>query len=523
MKRWGMLLVVAVALGAADDDASTWLTYGKNNLGWRFSENRQINTANVSQLTPQWVFQTGVPGKFQSTPLVFDRMMFVTAPENHAYGLDLATGRQIWHYYKPMPRETSVCCGRVNRGFAVKGQTLFKVNLEARLLAMDAKTGTVLWETEVDDIKKGYSLTVAPLVVKDMVVIGVAGAEFGVRGFIDAYDISTGKRRWRFWTVAGPGDPGVKTWGGDSWKRGGGSTWITGTYDPELNLIYWGTGNPGPDMNGDVRPGDNLYTCAVVALDADTGKLKWHYQMTPHDVHDWDAIADPVLIDTVVKGQKVKAVVQANRNGFYYVLDRASGKLLFAKPYTKVTWADGVSPEGRPILVKDQDPTEEGTKSCPGIGGGHNWSATAYNPLTNMYYFTSTEGCQIYYKTDQEFREGQWYQASTVAPIPTEPTTGAVFAVVPGTGEIKWKWEMVTPPSSGMLTTAGGLVFGGDREGYVFALDARTGKPLWKFQTGGTVIAPPITYMLDGRQIVAVAAGSSMMTFALPKAAGVGK
>jgi len=519
MKRWGLLLAVVGVWGADEADPTTWLTYGKNAKGWRYAESRQISTTNVAQLAPAWVFQTGVAGKHETTPLVFDRMMFVTGPDNHAYALDLLTGRQIWHYFKPMPRETSVCCGRVNRGFAARGQVLYKVNLESRLLAMDAKTGTVLWETEIDDIKKGYSGTVAPLVVRDMVLIGIAGAEFGVRGFVDAYDAATGKRRWRFWTVAGPEDPGSHTWGGDSWKRGGGSTWITGTYDSETNLTYWGTGNPGPDMNGDVRPGDNLYTCAIVAIDVDTGKLKWHYQMTPHDVHDWDAIADPVLMDVMVKGQKVKAVVQANRNGFYYVLDRATGKLLLARSYTKVTWADGIGADGRPILVKGQDPTEDGVKSCPGIGGGHNWQATAYSPQAGLYYFTTTEGCQIYYKTDQEFKEGQWYQASTTATIPTEPTTGAILGVAPGTGDIKWKFEMVTPPTSGLLATAGGLVFGGDREGYLFALDARTGKPLWKFQTGGVVIAPPMTYELDGRQYLAVAAGSSIMTFALPRSA----
>ncbi len=503
----------------AQSDPSVWLNYGRNYAGWRYSELRQINTANVTQLTPQWIFQTGVAGKFEGTPLVFDRMMFVTAPENHAYALDLLTGRQIWHYYKALPLGVSICCGKVNRGFAVLGNKLFKVNLEARLLALDYKTGNVLWETEIDSIKRGYSGTVAPLVIKNMVLVGVAGAEYGVRGFIDAYDADTGKRVWRFWTVAGPGEPGNETWGGDSWKYGGGSTWVTGTYDPELNLTYWGTGNPGPDWNGDVRPGDNLYTDAVVALDADTGKLKWHFQFTPHDVHDWDAISDPTLLDTVVRGQKIKALVQANRNGFFYTLDRANGKFFLARPYTKVTWADAIDPKGRPILIAGQDPTEDGNKSCPSIGGGHNWQATAFSPQTGWYYFTSTDGCQIYYKTDQEFREGQLYTGSTGGPIPLEPTTGAVIAVDPGSGDIKWRFDSVTPPTSGLLATAGGLVFAGDREGYFIALNAKSGKVLWKFQTGGTVIAPPITYQFEGKQFIAVAAGQSMMTFALPASA----
>src|SRR5712692_6254934 len=387
--------VNAEKLRQAQGDTTNWLMYGRNYYGWRYSGLRQINTANVAQLAPQWMFQMGVIGKVETTPLVFDRMMFVTGPTNHAYALDLVTGRQVWHYYKPLPRGVSICCGQVNRGFAVLGDKLFKVNLESTLLALDAKTGAVLWETEIDSVKKGYSATVAPLVVKNMVLVGIAGAEYGVRGFIDAYDVDTGKRKWRFWTVAGPGEPGHETWGGDSWKYGGGSTWITGTYDAELNLVYWGTGNPGPDWNGDVRPGDNLYTCAIVALDADTGKLKWHYQNTPHDVHDWDSISDPVLFDLMPKGRKAKAVVQANRNGFFYALDRANGKLLFARPYTKVTWADAIGADGRPILIGGQDPKEEGNKSCPSVGGGHNWQATTYSPQTGWYYFPSTEAARF--------------------------------------------------------------------------------------------------------------------------------
>jgi alcohol dehydrogenase (cytochrome c) len=507
------LLAACAGLSQPDD---TWRTYGKNHAGWRYSELSQINTSNVARLAPQWIYQTGVGGKFEATPLVFDRQMFVTGPSNHAWALDLVTGRPIWHYYKAMPKGVSICCGQVNRGFAVLGDKLFKVNLEATLVAIDIKTGSVLWETQIDDIKRGYSATVAPLIAKNKVIIGIAGAEFGTRGFVDAYDAETGKRAWRFWTVPEPHEPGGKTWGGNSWKEGGGSTWITGTYDADLNLTYWGTGNPGPDMYGDIRPGDNLYTCAVVALDVDTGKLKWHYQYTPHDLHDWDAISDPVLMDLNVKGRKVKAVVQANRNGFYYVLDRTNGQFLLAKPYTKVSWADGIGADGRPRLISGQEPTEEGNKACPGIGGGHNWQATSYSPKIGLYYFQTTDGCQIYYKTKQDFIEGAWYQGSTTAGLPTEPTTGAILGVDPATGDTKWRFDLVTPPTGGILATAGDLVFSGDREGYFFALDARSGKPLWKFQTGGVVIAPPVSYSLDGKQYIAIAAGSAMMTFALP-------
>ena len=515
MKRAGLLLLSA-ALGFAQDDPATWLTYGGNLASWRFSPQTEISRANVARLTPHWIFQTGVNGKFETTPLVRDGVMYVTGPSNHAYAIDLLTGRPIWHYQKPVPKGANGCCGQVNRGFAVRGDVLYKMNFEGTLVAIDSKTGTEIWETPVADYKLGYSATGAPLIVKDMVITGIAGAEFGTRDFLDAYDAQTGKLRWRFWTVPEPGAAGSESWSGDSWKRGGGSTWLTGTYDPKLNLIYWGTGNPGPDFDGDVRPGDNLYTCSLIALDADSGKLKWHYQFTPHDVHDWDATSDPVLIDIEHEGRKVPAVVMANRNGFYYALDRATGKLLAAKPYTKVTWADGIGADGRPSLIAGQDPTETGNISCPGLGGGHNWQATAYSPRTNYYYFTSTDGCQIYFKTSQVYVDGLWYQASTTHGIPQDPATGSVIAVNPGTGETMWRFPLASAPTSGLLATAGGLVFGGDREGYVFALDAENGKALWKFQAGGTVIAPPITYQFRGRQYVAVAAGESLMTFAVP-------
>jgi alcohol dehydrogenase (cytochrome c) len=525
MKLWTALAMAALLPAAtvteeklrrAQEDSSTWLTYGKNYAGWRYSELAQIHTGNIAQLAPKWIHQTGLSGKLETTPLVFDGLMFVTGTSNHAFALDARTGKPIWHYTKTPPKGLNLCCGEVNRGFAALGDKLFKVNIEDTLVALDAKTGKVLWETRIDDYKKGYSGTVAPLVVKNRVLVGTAGAEFGIRGFVDAYDADTGKRLWRFYTVAGAGEPGGDTWGGKSWERGGGSTWITGTYDPELNLVYWGTGNPGPDMNGDVRPGDNLYTCSVVALDADTGKLKWYFQFTPHDVHDWDAISDPVLVDWNDGGRTVKALIQANRNGHFYALDRTNGKMLAAKAYTKVTWADGIGPDGRPKLVPGQDPSEEGTKSCPGLGGGHNWQATAFSPQTGLYYFGTTDGCHVYYKTEHEFLEGQWYQLSTVDDVQNEPHTGATVAVDPKTGTTQWRFEMVRPPSGGVLATAGGLVFTGDSDGYLIALDARNGNVLWKFQTGSGILAPPISYSLNGKQYIAIAAGTNIMTFGLP-------
>jgi alcohol dehydrogenase (cytochrome c) len=525
MKSAGIFFVLVLAgfaastiteqhLRDAQSDPATWLTYGKNYQGWRYSSLAEINTSTVSRLAPKWIFQTGVDGS-ETTPLVFGGRMFITGPSNHASALDALTGRRLWDYHSAPPAGLSMCCGDVNRGFAALGDKLFKVNIEAKLIALDARTGSVLWETAIEDHKKGFTSTLAPLVIKNKVLVGIAGAEFGTRGFVDAYDANTGERLWRSYTVPGPGEPGSETWSGDAWERGGGSTWITGTYDSELNLTYWGTGNPGPGLDGEGRPGDNLYTCSLIALDADTGKRKWHYQFTPHDTHDWDAVADPVLIDMVVNGRKVKAVVQADRNGFFYALDRTNGKLLHAKPYTKVNWAKGIGVDGKPIVVPGLDPSEEGTKVCPGLGGGHNWSATAYSPQAQLYYFASTDVCEIFYRNKVEYRRGQWYQASTNAGIPTEPATGAVVAVDPATGETRWRFEMVTPTSSGMLATAGGLVFTGDGQGYLVVLDARTGKPVWHFQTGSRISAPPITYTVNGKQQIAIAAGSSIITFAL--------
>ena len=409
-----------------------------------------------------------------------------------------------------------MCCGEQNRGFAALGDRLFKLNIEATLVALDARSGAVLWERQMADHRKGYTATGAPLVVKNKVVVGMAGAEFGTRGFIDAYDAKTGERVWRFNTIAAKGEPGGETWDGDSWKHGGGSTWITGTYDPDLNLIYWGTANPGPDLDGDVRAGDNLYTCSLVALDADTGKLKWYFQFTPHDTHDWDAVEDPVLIDMMVKGRKVKAVVQANRNGFFYALDRTNGKFLHAAPFTEVTWATGIDAKGRPIRrARPGSVRGRAPRSARAWAAATTGTATAYSPQTQLFYFGSTDGCGLFYRNKQEFHEGQWYQASTDAAIPSEPPGGSVLALDPTTGETRWRFEMVTPSSGGMLSTAGGLVFTGDGQGYLIALDAKTGKPLWHFQTGGPMIAPPITYTLNGKQQIAIAAGTSIMTFAL--------
>ncbi|MDX2178296.1 MAG: PQQ-dependent dehydrogenase, methanol/ethanol family [Bryobacteraceae bacterium] len=510
-----ILLVALWAQGLFAQDTE-WLDYGGGPHARRFSELSEINASNVARLAPKWIYQTGVGGKFETVPLITRGRMFLTGPANHAWALDLLTGRPLWHINPGMPDGINACCGPMNRGFAISGERLFKVTFEGDLIAYDLSTGKPIWKKTLADFKKGYSATGAPLVVKNLVLTGIAGAEFGTRGFVDAYDVATGERKWRFWTVPTYDEPGGKTWPKDFHERGGGSTWVTGTYDPELNLVYWGTGNPGPDMDGDVRPGDNLYTCSVVALDADTGKLKWHFQFTPHDVHDWDAVGDPTLADIVVKGAPVKALLFPNRNGFYYTLDRTNGKLIAAKPFTKVSWATEIKADGKPALVAGQDPSDDGVKSCPGLGGGHNWWATSYSPQSKLHYFGSIDGCQIYFKTEQPFVEGAWYQASTTAAIPAEPSTASLVAVDPVTAETKWRVELAKAPSGGVLSTAGGLVFYGDQDGWLAAYDAKSGKVLWRFQTGGQIAAPPVSYRFRGKQYLALVAGGAVIAFGLP-------
>ena len=357
-----------------------WLTYSGDYAGQRHSALDGITPANVGKLQVKWVFQQPIREKFETTPLVVDGVMYLTVPPNDAYALDAETGVVLWEYKRGLPPKIIVCCGQVNRGLAVAGDRLFMATLDAKVIALDRKTGRLLWESEMIDYRLGYAATHAPLVIKDKVLVGVAGGEYGIRGFIDAYSVEDGKRLWRFYTVPGPGEFGRDTWAGDSWKTGGASIWITGSYDPELNLTYWGTGNPGPDWNGDVRKGDNLFSDAVVALDPDTGERKWHFQFTPHDVHDWDATQVMVLVDREFEGRPRNLLLTANRNGFYYVLDRANGEFLHAGPFVKQTWADRIDENGRPIRAPGKLPTEEGNLVHPAVAGGTNWMSPSYSP-----------------------------------------------------------------------------------------------------------------------------------------------
>jgi len=497
-------------------EPQNWLSYSGTYDGWRYSRLDQITPQNATQLSAQWVFQTGVPGKFETSPLVVDGIMYVTAADNHAFALDARTGRSLWHYQRNLPEKLRVCCGRVNRGFAILGDTLFLATLDAHVIALDSFTGAVLWDVPVADYTKGYSFTVAPLVVKDKVIVGVSGGEYGIRGFIDAYDAKSGQRLWRFNTVPAPGEPGHDSWAGDSWTRGGAPAWLTGSYDPELNLLFWPTGNPAPSDDGSGRKGDNLYSNSMLALDPDSGKLKWHFQFTPWDLHDWDATEIPVLLDLQLAGKPQKTIVQANRNGFLYVLDRATGKFLSAAPYARQTWAKGIDASGRPIPIPGREPGEKGIRTCPGAAGATNFMAPSFSPQTQLLYVTTREQCDVFTASPQRFEAGRVFIGSMYMPATGEKDWGAIRAIDPVSGKVKWEYREYSASWGGNLSTAGGVVFTGDVEGYFIALDAASGRELWHFQTGAPIYASPVSYQLDGRQYIAIPSAGNLYTFALP-------
>ena len=502
---------VLIVLFAVSLSAQTWPTYSGNYNGHRHSPLDQINVRNVARLKPAWVYQLRELHNFETSPLVVDGVMYISEPPSNATALDVRTGRPLWAYRRPLPPDIRVCCGQVNRGVALLGQTVFIGTVDAHLVALDAVTGRVLWDVTVADYKTGHSITVAPLVVRDKVIVGISGGEYGIRGFLDAYEPKTGVRIWRFWTVPGPGEPGHDTWAGDSWKIGAAPTWVTGSYDPELNLLYWGTGNPGPDYNGSVREGDNLYSDSLLALDPDTGKLRWYFQFTPHDTHDWDSNHVPVLIDDGPR----KLVAVANRNGFYYLLDRRTGAFVLGKAYGKQTWARGLDAKGRPSEVPGMEPSIEGTVVYPGLHGATNWMSPSYSPITKLFYVATREEGTTIYKGTAEYRPGAFFSAGGIRGIPGVEPSGSLKALDALTGVQRWEFPLYSPPWAGVLSTAGGLVFGGSNEGQFFALDATTGKPLWRFSTGGTIIASPISYMSEGKQYIAIAAGHALFVFAL--------
>jgi alcohol dehydrogenase (cytochrome c) len=494
-------------------EPQNWLTYSGDYSGRRFSPLDQINPTNARAIMAKWVYQTGATGKLETTPLVVDGILYATAQDDRAFALDARTGRPIWMYQRQLPGDIRPCCGRVNRGLAILGDKVFLGTLDAHVIALDAKTGNVAWDAVAAEYQKGYSFTVAPLAVKNLVVIGVSGGEYGVRGFIDTYDATTGARKWRFYTVPGPDEPGHETWEGDSWKVGGAPAWNTGTYDPATNQIFWPTGNPAPSNRGEGRAGDNLYSNSLLALNADTGQMNWSFQFTKHDEHDWDATQVPIMIDS---GNK-HLIAQANRNGFFYVLDRSTGKLISATVYGKITWSDHKDAAGRPVANKEASPTLVGRTVCPGALGTTNFMAPAYDPKTSLFYVTARDQCDIFSTAPQPYEAGHAYYGSAYFPSDeAEPYRGFLKAIDPATGEIKWKFEHTSPTWSGVLSTAGGLVFTGDAEGNFIALDAATGKVLWHFQMGGAVYAAPIAFAVDGKEYVVIAAGSALYAFSLP-------
>ena len=510
----------------ADAEPGNWLMYSNTYNSWRFSRLTQINTQNVKNLHVKWLFQGRHQEKFETTPLVIDGIMYLTRPENAIYALDAATGRQLWMYEYRNPPRTFNCCGRVNRGLAVLGNTLFMNTLDMHVIAIDAKSGRELWKTEMYDYTAagGYAAPGAPLVVKDKLIVGMAGGEHGVSGFLDAYDTKTGQRLWRFNTIPQPGDPKFGTWAGDSWQTGGASTWNNGSYDPDTNTLFWGTSNPWPDYNGDFRAGDNLYACSVLALDPDTGKLKWYFQFTPHDLHDWDSTQIPILLDTEFRGQPRKALAWANRNGFFYLIDRNTGKFLMAKNFVQQTWNKGFDDNGRPEVIDGNEPTPEGNdKVWPGVDGAANWMSHSYSPLTKLLYVFAREERRVFTKNavrhpttapDEEGEGVRFYRGRPPRFAPEE-SWGKVVAINPGTGTIKWEHKVVTPPWGGVMSTAGNLVFGGTLEGVVFALNATTGERLWTFAGNGPVYATAISYLANGKQLVSIPAGDVIVTFGL--------
>jgi alcohol dehydrogenase (cytochrome c) len=517
----------------AEKEPHNWLTYSGSYKSQRYSPLDQITPANVKDLELQWVFQVrslGLADKFEASPIVNDGVLYTVSPPNDVVALDAVTGKVFWRYNYTVAPTARPCCGRVNRGLAILGNRLFMGTIDGHVVALNARTGAVEWDKVLDRAEAGYAITVAPLVVKDKILLGPAGGEYGIRGYIVALDPSDGRELWRFNTIPAPGEPGSDSWSGDAWKRGGGPIWVTGSYDPDLNLTYWGIGNPGPDWNGDGRPGDNLYTDSVVARDPDTGTLRWHYQFTPHDEFDYDATQVPVVADIQYQGQPRKVLLWANRNGIFYVIDRATGQFLRGTPFTKVTWVDGFDAKGRPNKVLH--PTAEGTLVHPNNQGATNWYSPSYSPRTGLFYIpTWADTSSVYRKTpgadSVKYTEGQIFTGTfPTMPVPAlVPGTtnirlprdgyGSIQAVDPKTGQQRWEFKMTDVTDSGVLSTASDLVFAGGREGYFFALDAKSGALLWKSMVGGQVASGPISYAVDGRQYVAISAGNNLFVYAL--------
>ncbi|MEO8096909.1 MAG: PQQ-dependent dehydrogenase, methanol/ethanol family [Acidobacteriota bacterium] len=505
----------------ANQEPQNWLTHSGTNMSQRHSQLKQITTGNAKDLELKWVYQSPSLDKHEVTPLVVDGVMYTISSPNNVIALDAATGKTIWTYrHTPAAGTVNPCCGNLSRGVAILGDKLFLAALDAQMIAIDAKTGKEVWKVQVADYKQRYSFTVAPLVIKDKVIAGVAGGEHGIRGFIAAWDANTGKEVWRFYTVPAPGEPGGETWSGDSYLHGGAPIWVTGSYDAETNLTYWGTGNAGPDWDGAARLGDNLYSSSVIALDADSGKLKWHYQFSPHNEFDWDATQVPVLADYDFQGRPRKTMLWANRNGVFYALDRTTGQFLLGKSFTKTNWYSGFDEKGRPLRVPGIEPTVAGTLVYPGNQGGTNWYNPSFSPVTGLFYIPAWENTSTTYVKGvepPEFHEGQGF--SGLFPrggATTDDQFSSIIAIDPKTGDRKWTHKLsAAQTEGGVLTTASNVLFAGGRDGQFLALDARDGKTLWETNLGPSVSAGPMTYMVNGKQYLSIQAGAALFTFTL--------
>ena len=495
-----------------------WPSYNGDLTGRRYSSLAQITPENVKSLRTQWVFHSTSAGTLEATPVVVNGVMYLTA-SNDAYALNANDGRMLWHYTRTISSGlVDDASGHISRGVALWGSRLYMQTDNAHLLCLDARTGRLLWDVAYATWNKNYGATSAPLAIRGKILVGTSGGDDGVRGFVVAFDAMTGKILWRRWTIPSPGEYGSESWPGESYLRGGGTAWMPGTYDPELNTLYWGTGNAAPDYDGSVRPGDDLYTASVLALDPDTGKIKWYFQFTPHDVYDYDSVQTPVLIDAEYQGQPRKLLLEANRNGFFYILDRVTGKFLSATSFAeRVNWASGIDANGRPIYTNVQ-PSASGTLTCPGDAGATNWFSPAYNEATHLFYFLSLDQCTINRVKPQAFVPGKEYYATGTTEEPNTPGKKYLLAFDWGANRMEWKYPQEGRAQSwgGVMTTATGLVFFADDASSFEAVDGKTGKPLWHFNTGQTFHASPMSYSSGGKQYVAIASGDNLFAFALP-------
>ena len=495
-----------------------WPTYHGQASGNRYSTLTQIAAGNVARLAPQWVFTLPNVSQVQVTPVVVDGVMYVSAA-NDLYALDAGSGRVLWNYRRPRTRGLAGVAARgVNRGVAVGGDRVFMATDHAHLIALNRASGALLWDTEMADWHHNYNGTGAPMVVGDLVISGIAGGDEGARGFVAAYEQATGKEVWRFWAVPARNEPGSETWKGSAIDHPGAATWMTGSYDAALDTLYWAIGNPGPDMIGDERQGDNLYSDSVVALDPKTGRRKWHFQFTPHDVHDYDAQQPIVLVDAMWQGQPRKLLLQANRNGFFYVLDRVNGQYLSGTPYVKtITWASGLTKDGRPIVVPNMEPTAEGRRVCPSLEGASNWYSASFSPRTGLFYVQTNDKCGMFTRVEQTWESGKSFMGGTFSAAP-EPARRVLRAIDIQTGKVAWELPQFGAVDSwgGVLATASDLVFFADDSGAFAAADATSGKRMWSFQTSQVWKASPMTYMFDNQQLVAVASGPNIVVFGLP-------